>query len=596
MNQSLTLRMIVAAAMIGLAGYFLVPTVVYFSLSEQQLNDVRSDPAAFKKLVPEWAPTTHIIPGLDLQGGIHMVVGVDLEKAVADRARRTTQRMRSVLNEEKIQFKTIDHLPELGIGDRLEVDFKDSTQVERYLKDVADKQFGDLATESQDGTKLTLRVHPDYVTKLKKEAIGQVKKTLENRISDLGVTEPSISKRGDDQIQIQLPGFNDPEAAKNMIGRTAQLEFMMCNDEIDFLSKLTDLPPGVSYVASAYGRPDGSSGKDLFLSFPENQKDTVKKYLADKTPSGNIIRFGKMRARKDLDQRMRTFTLYSMVELTGDDLTDANVILGTVNDPNPSVSLEFSKAGGNIFEELSGDNIGKRMGIVLEENVDSAPVFQVKISGGRASISMGSGTQTEMKKSARELTMVLKSGALPAPIQFREERTVGPSLGADAVEAGKKAFAVGALLIVLFILFYYRLCGLFSIMGITVNMLFVLATLSWFNMDVTLPGLAGLLLTIGMAVDANIIVNERIREELKAGKRALAAIHAGYEHALSAILDANITTFIAGVVLMQYGTGPVQNFAKLLLIGTVSSVVSAIFITRIFFDLGAKNDPETLSI
>jgi len=596
MNQSLTLRMLVATAMVGLAAYFLVPTVVYFSLDDKQVEDVRKKSSNFDKYVPEWAPKSHIIPGLDLQGGIHMVLGIDLDKAVADRARRTTQRMRSTLEDKGIKAKKVEHLPELGIGDRLEAEFADSTQVERFKKDLLDDYFGDLVVESEDGNTLVFRVHPDYVAKLKNDAVGQTKKTLENRISKLGITEPRIAKRGDDQIQIQLPGGSDPEEAKNMIGRTAQLEFYMCDDDIDFLSKLADKPEWADYIASGYRRPNNGNGKDLFFTFPADNKAEMNAYLKGKVPAGHVIKYGEIPTAKGEPKRLRTYTLFSMVELTGDDLVDAQMILGTAQDPNPSVSLEFSSAGGKVFEELSGSNIGKRMAIVLEDIVDSSPVFQGKIAGGRASITMGSGTQSEMRKDATQLAMVLKSGALPAPIEFREERTVGPSLGKDALEAGKLAFMVGGALIVLFMLVYYKLGGLFSILGILVNMLFVLATLSWFGMDVTLPGLAGLLLTIGMAVDANIIINERIREELLLGKRALEAIHLGYEHALSAILDANVTTFIAGVVLMQYGTGPVQNFAKLLLIGTVSSVVSAIFITRIFFDVGAKNDPETLAI
>lgn len=599
MNQTLTLRLAVAGVLIGIAAYFMVPTVVYFSLDDQQLAKVRQNASAFDEYVPSWAPTTHIVPGLDLQGGIHMVLGVDLEKAVSDRARRTAQRLRSTLEDKAIKTTSVDHLLQAdGTGDQIKVVFADAAQKDRFKTDLMKSYFGDLAVVSESGPEMLFRVHPDYLTKLKNEAVDQTRKTIENRISKMGVSEPSIARRGDDQIQIQLPGYDDPEEAKNLIGRTAQLEFQMCDDNNDFLTKLTDLPDGVDLVNSSYGKPDNTAGKDIYLTFPEKKLTDVRAYIRKVAPSGVVVKFGRQGDNASGEPAMRTYTLTPAVELTGDDLVDASVNQGDATDNyQPSVNLEFSPAGAKIFEELTARSVGKRMAIVLEEIVDSAPVIQGRIGGGTARITMGGNrSQQEMKSDAKSLALVLKAGALPAPVQFREERSVGPSLGAAAVKAGAQACALGAILIILFMVVYYRIAGIISVLGITVNMLFVLATLSWLNNDVTLPGLAGLLLTVGMAVDANIIINERIREELRAGKSPVSAIAAGYDAAFSAIIDANVTTFIAGFVLLEYGSGPVQNFAKLLLIGTVSSVVSAIFITRIFFDVYTAKNPDKIAI
>jgi preprotein translocase subunit SecD len=413
----------------------------------------------------------------------------------------------------------------------------------------------------------------------------------------MGVTEPSIQRRGDDQVQIQLPGYNNPEEAKNIIGRTAQLEFLMCDDESDFLTKLTDLPDFVELQQSVFQRPDGGYGNDIYVMFDAERQDDWKAYLSGKVPPATVVKYGILMGKPGEKERLRTYTLKSQVELTGDDLVDAQVAMGSPENPRPYVSLDFSPAGGRRFAELTTKSVGRRMAIVLEENVDSAPVINEPITGGSAQITMGGNrTRQEMINDAQQLALVLKAGALPAPVTFREERSVGPSLGAEAVERGKMAVMIGGIFILLFMLAYYRVAGLISIIGLVFNMSFVLAILSWGDRTVTLPGIAGLLLTVGMAVDANIIINERIREELRAGKTPRSAVQAGYDNAFSAIIDANVTTFIAGIVLLQFGTGPIQNFAELLLIGVVSSVVSAIFITRIFFDMLTARGPDSLSI
>lgn len=598
MQNSWPIRLLVALGLLGVAGFFLVPTWIYFTLSPEETREVRADKSAFAKHVPSWAPESHVVPGLDLQGGIHMVLGVDLEKAVSDRARRAAARMRSELEDKKIAFERVDHLTDAdtGYGDEVKVVFKDAAAKEAYEKDVA-KYFGDLTPVSSSDTEILYRVHPDYVAQVRQDAVDQTMKTIRTRIDKMGVTEPSIAKRGDDQVQIQLPGYDNPEEAKSLIGRTAQLEFFLVDDDSTFLTTLKDLPEGVELRQSAYGRQDGGTGNDIYLEFPEAKLPEVRRALAGNVPPGLIVKYGRLSAPLGEKASMRTYTLLNEVQITGDDLVNAQVALGSPENPRPFVSLEFSLAGGRRFGELTTNNVGRRMAIVLEDTVDSAPVINEPITGGRAQITMGGNrTREEMVSDANQLALVLKAGALPAPVTFREERSVGPSLGAEAVEQAKMAVFVGMLLILAFMAIYYRLAGVISIVGLVFNLVFILAILSWLGGTVTLPGVAALLLTMGMAVDANIIINERIREELRSGKTPRSAVQAGFDNAFSAIIDANVTTAIAGLVLWQFGTGPIQNFASLLLIGVVSTVVSAVFITRIFFDMWVSRGPEKLSI
>lgn len=596
MQTSWKLRLVLAILLLGLAAYFLIPSWIYFSLPEADLREVRRDKNAFAQYVPSWAPESHIVPGLDLQGGIHMVLGIDLQKAIFDKTGRIADRLRSFAKSEDVLFESIEHIGKPGEKNRIEVRFASKEDKKRFKKKILDR-FGEVTIAYDSGELLSLKLDLNIVKTIRKDAVDQTINTIRNRIDKMGVTEPSIAKRGDDQIQIQLPGYDNPEEARSLIGRTAQLEFRMCDDETDFLLKLTDLPDDVELVKTGYSRPDGTAGNDFYLTFPEQKLSIVKSYIADKTPDGRVIKYGKLAERLGEIPMMRTYTVFKKVELTGDDLVDTRVTMGTDTNPRPSVSVTFNPTGARIFDELTKVSIGKRMAIVLEDLVDSAPVINTRIPDGNASISMGGArTREEMLRDANQLSLVLKAGALPAPVTFREERSVGPSLGADTVRQGRIAFMVGGIFVVAFMLFYYHLAGIISILGLIFNISFVLATLSALGATITLPGVAGLLLTIGMAVDANIIINERIREELRLGKMPRSAVRSGYEAAFSAVMDANVTTFIAALVLWQYGTGPVQNFAMMLLIGTVSSVISAVFITRIFFDTLTARGPQTISI
>jgi protein-export membrane protein SecD len=596
MQNTVWIRLIVVVGLLGLAAYVMTPSVIYFGLSPDETREVQKDTAAFKKFLPSWAPESHIVPGLDLQGGVHMVLGVDLDKAVSDRARRVSNRLRTDLEEKKVAFTAVDHLGEEGKGDRVTATFATAEALATFDKDLADN-YADLAEVSRSGQSVTWRVHPDWVAKVRTDAVDQTIKTITNRIDKMHVTEPSITKRGDDQVQVQLPGFANPEEAKALIGRTAQLEFQMCDDENDFLTKLTDLPEWAKLETSGYQRNNGAYAQDIYFDFPEDRLKDVSQYLLGKVPSGFDVKYGRLNSRPGEEVRWRTYTLKSDVNLTGDDLVNAQVAMGSPEQPQPYVSIEFSPTGRQLFGDLTTKNVGKRMAIVLEDVVDSAPVINEPITGGNASISMGgSRTRDEMIKDANSLALVLKAGALPAPITFREEKTVGASLGRDALDAAKSASMLGILLVFGFLVLYYRVSGLIACVGLVLNLVFIFATLSWLGGTVTLPGIAGLLLTVGMANDANVLINERIREDLRAGKTARSAVEGGYSTAFSAILDSNITTAIAGIVLWQYGSGPIQNFATTLLIGVVTTVFTAVFCTRILFDLLLIKDRDTLSI
>lgn len=590
------IRLLFVIAAIAVGAYFLYPSVVYFTLDEGDLAEVRADKAAFAKHLPSWAPTSHVVPGLDLQGGVHMVLGVDLDKAISDKARRIASRMRDELADRKVAADGVEHLVDEGKGDRVRVTFKDDAALKTFDADIVEN-YGDLTEVARAGLAITFRVHPDWVNKVKADAVDQTIKTITNRIDKMHVTEPSITKRGNDQVQVQLPGYTNPEEAKSLIGRTAQLEFQMCDDESDFLTRVENLPAWAKLQSTSFQRRDGALGTDTYLEFPEENLKEVRELLLGKVPAALVVKYGHLNERVGEAKTMRTYTLNADVDLTGDDLVNAQVAMGSPEQPTPYVTLEFSATGKQIFADLTTKNVGRRMAIVLEDIVDSAPVINEPITGGSAQITMGgSRTRDEMLRDANQLALVLKAGALPAPVTFREERSVGPSLGRDALEEAKVASLVGALLVLVFMVIIYKVGGAIAMLCAFLNIFFVLATLSFANGTLSLPGIAGLLLTVGMAVDANIIINERMREEFLSGKTARAAIDSGYSSAFSAILDSNVSTALAGVVCLQFGSGPVQNFATTLLIGIVSTMFTAVFMSRVLFDIYGRKDRDTLLI
>jgi preprotein translocase subunit SecD len=385
---------------------------------------------------------------------------------------------------------------------------------------------------------------------VKKSAIDQALETIRNRIDQFGVSEPEITLQGTDRILIQLPGIKDPQRAINLIGRTALLEFKLLDEEGD-----------------------------------------VEAALKGNIPEGDIILYQRIVDPKTGGVRKVPFLLKEKTLMTGEYLKDARVALDSQFN-EPYVAIEFDDVGGKLFEQITGSNVKKRLAIILDDNVYSAPVIQERIPGGRAQIT----GRFDMKE-AGDLAIVLRAGALPAPVKIIEERTVGPSLGQDSIRQGLISIIISAALIFLFMIFYYRLSGVIANVALIMNVLLVFAVLSLLRATLTLPGIAGLVLSVGMAVDANILVHERIKEELRWGKTTRAAIDQGYHRAFTTIIDSNLTTVIAALFLYQFGTGPVRGFAVTLFWGITANIFTAVFVTRWMFDyLTLKLNVKKLSI
>ena len=483
-----------------------------------------------------WWPHKKINLGLDLQGGMHLVLEVDTEKSVESTIERMTYELRSLLKKEKIRYIGIDRIE----GTKISLKIRGNNNILSFNK-ILDNELKDLRvlSKSTDDEILTiiLNLTEKETRHIKKLAAEQALETIRNRIDQFGVNEPDIRRQGEKRILIQLPGIKDTQRAKELIGKTALLEFKLLDETHN---------PDASLKGNI---PAGSE-----LLYQENED----------TATGRVIKTPYLVKKRTL--------------LTGEYLTDARVQIDSqFNEPH--ISINFDKKGARIFEKITEENVKKRLAIVLDNKVYSAPVIQEKITGGEARIT-GSFTTEE----AHDLAIVLRAGALPAPVNIIEERTVGPSLGADSIRKGLISMYVGGILVVLFMILYYKASGLIANIALILNIILIAGGLAGFQATLTLPGIAGIILTIGMAVDANVLIFERIREEMNLGKTQRAAVNAGYSKATLTILDANITTLIAALVLFQFGTGPVKGFAVTLSIGVLASLFTALILTRLIFD------------
>lgn len=569
----------VMIALIALGAlYLLVPSYYYFNLSPE----VRNDPAELAKVLPGWAPKRKLNLGLDLQGGIHLVMEVDVEAALAAKAANRAIEMKDYLERKDVKGATAKTVNR----NQVEVTAP-AGKFDEVLKTLA--EFEDMERVGSSGESVTYAFRPETVKSLKDGAIEQSIKSIRNRIDKFGVTEPTIARRGATHILVQLPGFKDPEQAKELIGKTAQLEFRVVDDADRTLQSLT-LPPGIKLDFEG----GGQAGTPYAVS--DNQV-LLQEFLKDKAPAGKVFALGRIEEQGKA-VRYRTYLLEDKAALTGEYLTDARVQLGEdAVERKPHVSLTFNKRGADLFEALTAANIQKRMAIVLDGVVDSAPVIQDRIAGGQAQITLGGyKPMNEILQDAQNLALVLKAGALPAPVTIAEQRSVGASLGPELIHSGAVAVIVGAILIVLFMMLYYRLSGVIADLALVMNGLLILSSLALFGASLSLPGIAGIVLTLGVAVDANVIINERIREELHSGKSPRHALEVGYEKAFAAIFDSNLTTVLSGLVLLQYGTGPVRGFAVTLIIGVTASMFTAIVVTRWMMDYVVAKRPERLSV
>lgn len=481
-----------------------------------------------------WWPHKKINLGLDLQGGMHLVLEVDTDKSVESTIERMTYELRSLLKKENIRYVGIDRIEDTKISLKI----CGNNNILGFDK-LLDNELEDLQvlSKSTDDEILTiiLNLPDDETHHIKKLAAEQALETIRNRIDQFGVNEPDIRRQGEKRILIQLPGIKDTQRAKELIGKTALLEFKLLDEIHDLNAALNGNIP---------------AGSELLYQDNEDAERAIKSpYLVKK----------------------RTL-------LTGEYLTDARVQIDSQFNES-YISINFDKKGARIFERITEENVKKRLAIVLDNKVYSAPVIQEKITGGEARIT-GNFTTEE----ARDLAIVLRAGALPAPVEIIEERTVGPSLGADSIRKGLISMYVGGMLVVLFMVVYYKVSGLIANIALILNIVLIAGGLAAFQATLTLPGIAGIILTIGMAVDANVLIFERIREEMSLGKTQRAAVNAGYNRATLTILDANVTTLIAALVLFQFGTGPIKGFAVTLSLGVLASLFTALILARLVFD------------
>ena len=485
---------------------------------------------------PGMWPNKKINLGLDLQGGMHLVLEVDIEKAVEGKVENIVHELRDILREERVRPSRLERIE----GNRISIKINGQKNIEAF-DSVLDKEFRDLRVldrkQQNDTLNLVMDLPDEETNRIKKSATEQAVETIRNRIDQFGVSEPDIRIQGERRILIQLPGVKDPQRAKNLIGKTALLEFKLVDEDHDVDAAVNGSVP---------------AGSQLLYQTKEDEATR----RVTRTP----------------------YLLKKRTLLTGAYLTEARVEIDSQYG-EPYVSIKFDKKGGRIFAKITKENVRKRLAIVLDNNIYSAPVIQEEISGGEARIT-GNFTTAE----AHDLSIVLRAGALPAPVKILEERTVGPSLGADSIRKGLLSVCVGGLLVVIFMIIYYQVSGLIADIALILNILLIAGGLAAFQATLTLPGIAGIILTIGMAVDANVLIFERIREEMNLGKTPRAAVDAGYDRATLTILDANITTLIAALVLFQFGTGPVKGFAVTLSLGVVASLFTALVLTRSVFD------------
>jgi len=508
--------------------------------------------------MPEWwqknMPNKGIVLGLDLQGGLHLVFEVEGDKSVEI----TTERYASALKELITKKNLTADVNVSGLNITIS---PPNTEIRKVVED----NYPVLAPV-ETGSRLVYRISDKEMSRIKDNAVDQALETIRNRIDQFGVSEPTIHRQGENEIVVQLPGVKDPKRAIDLIGKTAQLEFKIVDDDTKVAAEL----------------PQSISAGD---------EENLLKQFAEKIPPDDEILFEKKVNKETGVVRKIPLILKKQAALTGDLLSDAKVNIDT-RFSEPYVSISFNAVGAKLFEEVTGANVKKRLAIILDNTVYSAPVIQEKISGGNAQIT-GSFTMEE----AKDLSIVLRAGALPAPMKMLQNVTVGPSLGRDSIEAGKMAGIIGTLAVVLFMIFYYRFSGVIADFALLLNIILLLGAMASLNATLTMPGIAGIILAIGMAVDSNVLMFERMRDELRAGKTPRSAVDSGYDKAFWTIFDSHVTTLITAAVLFQFGTGPIKGFAVTLSLGVAINLFTALIGTKSVFDIiNIKRELKKLSI
>jgi len=496
-----------------------------------------------------YPPRKSINLGLDLQGGIHLVLGVDVDKYVASQTERAAEDLKSGLERKGVAVKRVVRE---GLS-TIAVELANATNWNDALTVAAEFSAFEVAQRDDKAGRFTLAMRERQITQLRDDAVRQGLETIRNRIDQFGVAEATIARQGVDRILIQLPGVQDPDRAKALIGKTALLEF-----------KLLD------------------------------EQTPVEQALAGRLPETSEVLYERRVDKETKVERKVPYVAQKRTLLTGSELTRAEVQADPNSTGNWQVAIEFTATGTRIFGEVTEQNVARRLAIILDGTLYSAPRINERIPGGRAVIT-GQFTVAE----ARDLAIVLRAGALPAPVTILEERSVGPSLGADSIRQGMIAILGSAGAVFVFMLLYYRLSGVIADVALVLNLIVLLACMAAFGATLTLPGIAGIALTIGMAVDTNILIFERIREELRVGKTARSAIEAGFARALRTIIDTHLTVMVTAAILYNFGTGPVKGFAVSLFVGLAASLFTAYFFTRLLFDViytGRRRKVPVISI
>ena len=488
-------------------------------------------PSANLELPGPWKSLPRIQLGLDLQGGTHLLLEVKLDEALKTALQRRGADLKRELSDNKLEFESVSNDPDGPIVVKLKNPDQRSAFQDLVARSYPDLLANSAASEGA-GPAFRLTFRPRDEQLVRSNAMDQALETIRNRIDQLGVRETTVAREGDNEILVQLPGIQDPQRAKELIGKTAVLLFKLVDDTHNVDDALRDGPPPGDEIV--YGSP-ARGGRTPYL-------------------------------------------VESPVLMHGDVVTDARVRPGARLE-GPYVSVDLDNRGAQIFDAVTADNVGKRLAIILDNTVYSAPVIRERISGGKVEI-----TGRFSMEEAHDLAIVLRSGALPAPVEIAEERTVGPSLGRDSIRQGKISFLVGAAAVLVFMVIYYSGAGVVADFGLSLNILLLICVMAAMQATLTLPGIAGIVLTLGMSVDANVLINERMREELRAGKAPREAIRTAYSRAWSAIRDSNISTFVAGLILFQFGTGPVKGFAVTLCVGVLTGLFSCVVVTRAWYD------------
>jgi len=541
MKKKILWRFILIGSAVALAAVFFLPNTPLF------------------KNMPDWwqknMPDKGISLGLDLQGGIHLVFEVEGERAVEITTERIAQPIRDIISKNKINAEVASKGLFITVS-------PSSMETRKAIEDNYP-----VLTPVETGTNIVYKISDKEANRIKNNAADQAIETIRNRIDQFGVAEPTIQRQGTNEIVIQLPGIKDPKRAIEIIGKTAQLEFKLVDD--------------ASPVAA-----------EIPASIEPGEEENLLKKFAEKLPADDELLFEKRVNRETGAVRKIPILVKKQAALTGDLLKEARVNIDSSRAGYPYVSISFNAAGAKLFDEVTAANVKKRLAIVLDNTIYSAPEIKERIGGGNAQIS-GSFSMDE----AKDLSIVLKAGALPAPVKMLQNITVGPSLGTDSIEAGKMAGILGTLLVVLFMIVYYKLSGVIADFALVLNIILLLGAMASLNATLTMPGIAGIILAIGMAVDSNVLMFERMRDELRSGKTPRAAVDSGYKKAFWTIFDSHVTTLITAAVLFQFGTGPIKGFAVTLSLGVAINLFTALVGTKTVFDLIlSRRDIRELSI